>query len=256
MQEPSYHLPGIVRSRDVMEDFSGPLDLILMLLSKNRIEIRDIQISSLLDQYLAYLDEMKRMDLEIASEFVQMASHLTYIKSRMLLAGDQEEVSELEELVQALEQMQNRDALAAVHEITPELDRRSREGLKLHAHEPLPLPGQSFEYHHTPPELLRALSSVLLRGNGNKRTETPPLRGVPAPIVFNIKEKSRQLIALLSQKGHMALRGLFALCSSRSELVATFLSLLELCSAGRLHVSGGEKSYEVTWREPEQEQNG
>ena len=84
-QEPSYHLEGVIRTRDEMEDFTGPLDLILMLLSKNKIEIRDIQISLLLDQYLEYLRMMEQMDLEIASEFVQMASYLLYIKTKMLL---------------------------------------------------------------------------------------------------------------------------------------------------------------------------
>ena len=77
MSEPSYHLEAVVKSRDQREDFTGPLELILLLLSKNKIEIRDIQISSLLDQYLAWLARMKEMDLDVASEFVQMASHLT-----------------------------------------------------------------------------------------------------------------------------------------------------------------------------------
>ena len=74
IQEPSYHLEGVVHARDELEDFTGPLDLILMLLAKDKIEIRDIQISQLLDQYLAYLQKMQEMDLEIASEFVQMLS--------------------------------------------------------------------------------------------------------------------------------------------------------------------------------------
>ena len=88
-QEPTYRLEGVVRTRQETADFEGPLTLILMLLSKNKIEIRDIQISEILEQYLAYLEEMKAMDLEIASEFVQMASYLLYIKTRMLLSADE-----------------------------------------------------------------------------------------------------------------------------------------------------------------------
>ena len=62
MNEPTYHLSHVVKSKNAEpEDFSGPLDVILLLLSKNKIEIRDIQISVILEQYLAYLDEMKRM---------------------------------------------------------------------------------------------------------------------------------------------------------------------------------------------------
>ena len=118
IQEPSYHLEGIVHSHDELEDFTGPLDLILMLLAKDKIEIRDIQISQLLDQYLAYLQKMQEMDLEIASEFVQMASHLMFIKTKMLLT-EEKEPTELEVLVSALEQLKNRDAIAAVREIAP-----------------------------------------------------------------------------------------------------------------------------------------
>ena len=107
MENPNFYLEGIVRDKNEMQDFEGPLSLILQLLSKNKIEIRDIRISEILDQYLAYLDEMQSMDLEIASEFVQMAAHLLYIKTRTLLAGE-EEVSELELLKSSLEQLRAR----------------------------------------------------------------------------------------------------------------------------------------------------
>ena len=111
--EPTYHLEGVIRSKEEMEDFEGPLNLILMLLSKNKIEIRDIQISEILEQYLAYLAQMEAMDLEVASEFVQMAAHLLYIKTKMLLSS-QEEVSELELLLTSLEQLKAKDAYAGI----------------------------------------------------------------------------------------------------------------------------------------------
>lgn len=89
MDEPRYHLGSVVHAKgETLEDFDGPLDVILLLLSKNKIEIQDIQISAILEQYLAYLDEMKRMDMEIASEFIAMASYLMYIKTRMLLSKE------------------------------------------------------------------------------------------------------------------------------------------------------------------------
>lgn len=83
--DPTYFLEGIIHDKSEMADFEGPLSLILLLLSKNKIEIRDIKISDILDQYLEYLNAMEKLDLEIASEFVQMASYLLYIKTRMLL---------------------------------------------------------------------------------------------------------------------------------------------------------------------------
>ena len=101
MENPSFYLEGVVREKNELQDFEGPLSLILMLLSKNKIEIRDIKISEILDQYLEYLDQMQQLDLEIASEFVQMASHLLYIKTKTLLTQE-EEVSELEVLIASL----------------------------------------------------------------------------------------------------------------------------------------------------------
>ena len=100
MENPSFFLEGVVHEKNTLQDFEGPLSLILMLLQKNKIEIRDVNISQILDQYLDYLERMQEMDLEIASEFVQMASHLLYIKTKTLLASDEEEVSELELLQQ------------------------------------------------------------------------------------------------------------------------------------------------------------
>mgnify|MGYP000501817143 CR=1 FL=1 len=101
MDSPIYHLEGVVKAKtEDMEDFVGPLDLILHLLSKNKMEIKDIQISLILDQYLAWMAARKEMDLEVASEFVTMASQLVYIKTRMLLSiHDEEALSEMEQLI-------------------------------------------------------------------------------------------------------------------------------------------------------------
>ena len=130
MDNPSFFLEGVVRDKDELQNFEGPLSLILLLLSKNKIEIRDISISDILDQYLEYLDKMQSMDLEIASEFVQMAAHLLYIKTRTLLAGD-EEVSELEVLMASLEQLKCRDIFASIQKVLPELKKAFIRTLKL-----------------------------------------------------------------------------------------------------------------------------
>jgi Uncharacterized conserved protein len=252
-QQPSYHLEAVIRSRDEMEDFTGPLDLILMLLSKNKIEIRDIRISELLDQYLEYLQKMQEMDLEIASEFVQMASHLMYIKTKMLLT-EEKEPTELEILVSALEQLKNRDAIAALRQVAPELGRMSENGLLEHTRGPLPLPGRPYDYRHTPREMIAALAQILLRGTG----ETPPeddslRRAAPKPIIYSVHDKSDQVIAWLRTRGHMTLRELFSACRSRSELVATFLSVLELCSEGQVTVAANNGEYDIAGIEREAE---
>ena len=106
MENPVFKLEKVVRSRsEEMQDFEGPLDLILFLLGKNKMEIQDISISLICDQYIEWLSQRQKMDLEVASEFVTMASHLVYIKTRMLLSIEDEEAqSEMDALIQSLEE--------------------------------------------------------------------------------------------------------------------------------------------------------
>ena len=105
METPIFHLDSVVKSRaEQMQDFDGPLDLILHLLSKNKMEIKDIQISVILDQYLQWMEQRKEMDLEVSSEFLVLAATLLQIKSKMLLPSEYEEEEEdpRDELVRRL----------------------------------------------------------------------------------------------------------------------------------------------------------
>ncbi len=242
MMELTYRLEGVVRTKDEYEDFEGPLTLILMLLSKNKIEIRDIKISDILSQYLEYLAKMEEMDLEVTGEFVQMAAHLMYLKTRTLLESE-EQVSELELLMSSLEQLRCKDAFAAIKTVTPELLKASEKGALLFGKPPEPLPpgkGVS-ELKIDGPELLEALFGMLLRGApsqdaGVRSGELAPLR-----VIYGIREKSLEIIDLLQKSGRKTLRELCEACQSRSELVAAFLSVLELCAAGRALVSRSEE---------------
>ena len=117
MVQPQYRLEGIVHTRtEEMEDFEGPLDVIFLLLSKNKIEIQDVSITAILEQYLAYLDEMKRLDMDIASEFIAMASNLMLIKTKMLLSAAEaaEAESELDQIRQQLIERQRKEAIESV----------------------------------------------------------------------------------------------------------------------------------------------
>lgn len=246
MDNPTFHLESIVKDKNELQDFDGPLSLILMLLSKNKIEIRDIKIAEILDQYLEYLDRMERMDLEITSEFVQMASHLLYIKTKTLLAGE-EEVSELEELMTSLEQLKCKDIYTAVQKITPELKSASEKGLLYYTKLPEPLPNvkREYEYRHEPADLFKALYAVITRGG--KPTEPEFVHRIaPTRIVYEIRTKSSELIARL-QSGPAKLSELYSVCRSRSEIVATFMSILELCSMGSVELSGDKSDYTLSF---------
>ena len=246
MENPTFHLEGVVKSRDDVQDFEGPLSLILMLLSKNKIEIRDISISDILDQYLAYLDEMQRMDLEVASEFVQMAAYLLYIKTRTILAA--EEVTELEQLMSSLEQLKAKDAHEAVKTVLPALSELSAQGMLLwtRPQEPVAPAAKVYDYRHEGADLLRALYTVFSRSDA-KLPGPPELRALaPKRIVYGVRDKSREIIRILSE-GPTTLRALYEAGHSRSEVVATFLSVLELCSMGSVLISEEEGELLLTF---------
>ena len=164
MSEPQYRLEGIVHTRtEVREDFEGPLDVIFLLLSKNKIEIQDVSITAILEQYLAYLDEMKRLDMEIASEFITMASHLMLIKTKMLLsaAEQQEAEDELDLLRQGLIERRRREAMEQIRLAVAELEPRNEIGRCLFTKEPEPLKKVGgYRYQHDVKDLLRALEMI------------------------------------------------------------------------------------------------
>lgn len=245
MENPNFRLEGIVHEKNELQDFEGPLSLILMLLQKNKIEIRDLQISEILDQYLAWMDEMQSMDLEIASEFVQMASHLLYIKTRTLLTTE-EEVSELEVLMESLEQLKARDNLAAIREVIPELKAASERGLLYFSKlpEPMPKTAREYEYRHEPVDLLKALRAVFSRGVKVPEEEDGFSDAIPRRIVYSVRSKSRELLERLRQ-GPATLEEIYRACASRSEVVAAFLSVLELCSMGAIHIDREEAGYRL-----------
>ncbi len=247
MDNPMFHLEGIVKVRDNMEDFEGPLTLILQLLSKNRIEIQDIQISSLLEQYLAYLDEMKSMDLEVASEFVAMASHLVYIKARMLLNVG-EENPEFEELKESLEKLRNRDVYDSIRQVVPSISEMYTRGAGMLTKQPEPLaPERGYRYVHDKTDLVTAMLRIWSREELEKLLAEEQKVPVPGRIVFPIAEKTDELLRRLRKLRCEKLSDLFRHDSSRTELVATFIVLLELCRSGEIILQDIEGDVLVTY---------
>lgn len=244
MDNPTFHLEGVVRTKDELEDFEGPLTLILQLLQKNKIEIQDIRIAELLDQYLAWMDEMKAMDLEIASEFVQMASYLVYIKARMLITAG-EETDELEELIESLERLRNKDLFERLKKVIPELAGMYSRGAGTMVKPPEYLPlDKEYRYYHEKGDLPDAMARVFAREDAANAFKNPPGFRFPERIVFSVTEKTKQIVSLLTANGPMTLNCIFQRSASRTELVATFIAILELCHDGSISIEGedGETS--------------
>ncbi len=231
--EPQYRLEGIVRTRsEEMEDFEGPLDVIFLLLSKNKIEIQDVSITAILEQYLAYLEEMKRLDMEIASEFITMASHLMLIKTKMLLsAAEQAEAqTELDLLRQSLVERQRKEAMEQIRVAISVLEPRNEIGRCLFTKEPEPLRrDQTYRYRHEPADLLKALDNIAERNNRALPPPTVNFMGIVGKEPYPVTKKAGEVLRQLVLRGVERMKNLFRGNRTRSEVVATFLAILELC---------------------------
>ena len=244
MEHPIFKLEGVVheRSEQTLQDFEGPLDLILFLLSKNKIEIQDIPIALILDQYLDYLHQRKELNLEIASEFITMAAQLMFIKTRMLLSIEDEEArDEMEQLIRSLEERKQKDTYVRICALTEELGPRSEFGRNTMTRPPEPAEyGKTYEYSQEKADLVLAMRSVFDRAD----KFAPPPRATFNQILqhepYSIHAKAKEIVSRLKNYGMTRFRLLFRGAKSRSELVATFIAVLELCHAKVITLAGGE----------------
>lgn len=247
MENPTFKLEGIIKTKEEMEDFEGPLTLILQLLSKNKIEIKDIKISLILNQYLKFLEEMSAMDLEIASEFVAMASHLVYIKTKTLLMDDNE-ISELEQLISSLEDLKRKDTYLQIKTVTDPLSEMFKRGGGIFPKPPEYFPvDHEYRYNHEKIDLADAILKIFSRGDNAGKPLNIKSLIFPQRIVYPVDDKAEEIIDRLQQFGIMRVRSLLVESRSRSELVATFIAILELCKVGSICLTGEEDDYTISY---------
>ena len=222
-----------------IEEFEGPLDLLLHLIKKNELDIYNIPIAAITRQYLEYMELLKELNLDIAGEFLVMAATLLEIKSRMLLPrppvepenGEGAGPDPREELVQRLLEYEQYKAAAGQFRLLEELRRQS---FTREPEEPEELAAPLAEL--TPADLVRALERMLAAAVDGAAEITTLAREK-----VNLRLRMREIWAALSGwEGPMPFRTLFEIFSStpptRIEIVVSFLAVLELLRAGRIQV--------------------
>ena len=219
--------------------FEGPLDLLLNLIAKNKLNIYDIPIAELLEQYMAQIHEMQAADMDVASEFLEMAARLVHIKSVSLLPKKEEEAALKQELTgQLLEYQQCKEAAMRLRE------RFSLDGIvRAQADIPADL---TYKRHHKPQELLSAYLSML----GKKKPPEPqkPEDTISKLITRRVVSVASQIVFVLRslwKKRHVSLKELFRGKNDPSERVAAFLAVLELVKDKRLRVDGDGVDCEI-----------
>lgn len=214
-----------------LEDFEGPLDLLLYLVSKNKMNLYDINIMELINQYTAVIQTLQQDRLDVASEFIDMAAHLVQMKSALLLPRTPEAERMKEELTGRLIEYSACKAVAA------QLGSRARD-LFTAVRAPMPLVGAAeYTRPHKPEQLVQAWYNLMGRSLRKKKPTQErfePL--VTAPFVSVASRVAHMLRGLVH--GTLSRMGqLFSQEESRSTNVATFLALLELVRAGRVQIA-------------------
>jgi segregation and condensation protein A len=208
-----------------LEIFEGPLDLLLYLVKKDHLNIYDIPIAKVTQQYLGYLELMKSLDLNIAGDFLVMAATLTQIKSKMLLPAEETSGQEEEELDPREELVRKLLEYEKFKEIAQELRQKEtiqQEIFKRPKIEAQPLPEESPMYFEASIfDLITAFSSAL--------AEVPKqLFYEVIKDEFSIEGKIHQLLHLLLVQSTVRLSELFTQAKNKHEIIVTFLAILEL----------------------------
>jgi len=211
--------------------FEGPLDLLLHLIKKNELDIYDISVSEITDQYLAYLQTMREMNLDVAGEYLVMAATLAYIKSCMLLPPTQEEEEE-EESGESLRQrlIEQLVAYRQFKEVAAALAEREILSRDVFCRPP-PGPGNGGSEPR-----LGELSLVDLARAFQRLLERSLVQSFHAIVreEVSVKECVEVIRARLAARDRMRFVDLFEAQASRLRWVATFLALLELIRVGYL----------------------
>lgn len=206
-----------------LEVFSGPLDLLLNLISKNKVSIYDIPIATILDQYMEHIEEMKKMNLEIASEFIEMASHLIYIKSKMLLPKEECEEDPRMPLALALAEYQRYQT------ILPSMKQLSTQGVGCYTRAPETVEIDKKERRtYELSVLIRAYHEVQEKLERRLPPSTKSFQNIVAKKISSVSVKIISVLRNLKRFTKVRFMDLFKNVKSRSDIVATFLAVLEL----------------------------
>lgn len=209
-----------------LEEFEGPLDLLLFLIKKNEIDIYDIPIANITEQYLGYIELMELMDLDIAGDFLVMSATLMHIKSKMLLPPEERPSEEPEEEDPRAELVRRLIEYKAFKEAAGQLQSLESRQRDLF-HRPgdmdafqVDSAGERY-FEASLFDLISAFSVVL--SNIPKETFLEVIKEH-----VTVEQKIRDILQLLSEKTSFSVKAVFEQAKSKVEIVVTFLALLEL----------------------------
>lgn len=222
-----------------LDVFEGPMDLLLHLISKHKLNIYDIPIAELVEQYLGYVEEMKNSDLEIASEFLEMAARLVYIKSVSLLPVYEEAEKLRKELSgELIEYAECKRIAQVLSEKTDGFNCISRPQAEFEI-------DMTYNRVHEPLEILNAYMRVV----GKRLRKIPPpldsFKVIVEKKIVSVSSKIKGIVGLLTEKKRQKFHSIILQSESRSDMVAAFLAVLELTKTKHIRLFGSGDGLEI-----------
>lgn len=214
-----------------LDVFEGPLDLLLHLISKHKLNINDIEISKLLEQYLLYIQMAQEEDLELAGEFLEMAARLIYIKTVSLLPHS-------EEAEQAKKELQGTLIEYSLCKKMAQILKGQYSGDVIFVRQPLHIEVKSeYKVKHDPNVLAKLYFDMHIKKTDLKKANEKKINDVVQQKVVSVISKVMYVLKNLYKHGTVRIDNLFEGMTGRSERVATFLAILELTKSGRIIIS-------------------
>ena len=222
-----------------LEVFEGPMDLLLHLIAKHKLNINDIPIVELVNQYLDYVRQMENADFEIAGDFLEMAARLIYIKTVSLLPRHEEAEQLKKELTGELIEYRDCKIMAKkLSEHTDGFDRFVREPQEGYVN-------HNYERFHEGEELLNAYISAAGRAQRKLPPPVDSFRQIVARKFVNVASKIGSVMGKLKKHRKVKFLKLFSDAQSKSDIVATFLAVLELAKTKQITLDGSMENPEV-----------
>ncbi len=228
-----------------IDNFEGPLDLLCHLIDINKMDICDIKISDIADQYINYLNEMEELNLEIASEFLVMASTLLYLKSKTLLPNvveDEKELTEEELLQRIIEYKKYKEITQKLKESMLKNEKRIFKNSEI-----IELPKQKLEQVYTKEQIAQNYKELIERNSQKINQNAENIKQIAITDTYTVESKVKVMFKELIRKKKFIFNKLFSLkkCNNQ-EVVTAFTGLLELSRRNKVITQQQELFGDIT----------
>lgn len=236
-----------------IDNFEGPLDLLCYLIDKNKMNIYDVNLSNITDQYIEYLNTIEKMNLEIASEFIVMASTLLYLKSKNLLPKQEEDTEEIteEELIRRIIEYKK----------FKEISKKLKENYKIYANkfykmqEEIKLPKQKLEKDYEPEKIPQIYKTLVERNSVKINQNAKNIEKIAIVDKYTVAEKVKEMYKILTKQKKFIFNKIFTIKKhEKQEVVTAFSGLLEMSRRSKIETNQEELFGDIVVEKKENQQ--